>query len=138
MGIDDLVEKVKSLSDEERKQLLQLLRGSKTTRRKRELPPEAAELLREYDECRERMRQIRNKLKELGIKKVYDFRGTPLYNTIKQIIAEYGRITVEDLAEELKSRGYRWSGATAVCLRNLREDGLIEKEGGELVWRGNE
>lgn len=137
MGIDDLVERVKGLSDEERKQLLQLLRGSKPRKRK-EVPPEAAELLREYDECRERMRQIREKLRELGVKKVYDFRGTPLYNTIKQIIAEYGRITVEDLAEELKSRGYKWSGATAICLRNLREDGLIEKEGGELVWRGSE
>ena len=156
MGIDfrKWLEEIKKLPPEEQKrikaeikELVKELRLPRT--RKREIPPEAQELIDQYWDTKAKLEEIRRKLyEEYGLTPsgtpvrqgygVYDYRGTPAYETVKEIIREHGVITIEELERELQARGYKGiTGTIGVVLKNLREDGLIERRGGEFVWLGS-
>jgi len=146
------LEEIKKLPPEEQKKMKQelreILKELKIPRAKKEIPPEAQELIDEYWETKEKLEQIRRRLyEEYGLTPAgtpvrqgygnYDYRGTPAYNVVKEIIKEHGAISIENLEKELQAKGYKGiTGTIGVVLKNLREDGLIERRGGEYVWTG--
>lgn len=141
MELDEILKIFQSLTEEQRKELIKRLRQRKT-----EIPEDVKELMEKYQEHLAELNEIKAKLKELGytpkgrIRKGYgdyDYRGMPIYEKVKQIIREHGTISIEKFEEELKRAGYKGiTGTVAVVLRNLKEDGLIRRVGGEYVWIG--
>jgi hypothetical protein len=146
------LEEIKKLPPEEQKKLKaeirELVKELKVPRKRREIPPEAQELIDTYWEVKAQLEEIRQKLyEEYGLTPAgtpvrqgygkYDYRGTPAYETVKEIIRSHGVISTEDLERELQAKGYKGiTGTIGVVLKNLREDGLIERRGGEYVWKG--
>jgi hypothetical protein len=141
---------VANLPPEEREKLLVEL-GAKKPRRERarkEVPAEVRDLVEKYQTLRQQLREVRQQLRELGYTPTgigvrrgygnYDYRGFPLYEKVKQIISTRRSISREELEEELKKHGYRGlTGTVGVVLKNLKEDGLVRREGNHYVWTGD-
>ncbi len=146
-NIEKLKKILEQLSAEEKQQLKELLKVRRE-REKKIIPPEAQELIDRYWQLKDELSEVRKELMEkYGLTPSgtpprrgygnYDYRGTPAYNVVVSILKEYGRISREKLDEELRKHGYTGiTGTIGVVLKNLREDGLIEKSGGEYVWTG--
>jgi hypothetical protein len=149
MRRDEIIRRVLdklNISENEKQQLLEELL-QQLGRPRREIPEEAKTLIQEYQTLKERLRQIRQQLKQYNLTPTgitirrgygdYDYRGTPAYNTVKEIIQSRRSLTTEELEEELKQRGYKGiTGTIGVVLMNLRQDGLIRRENGRYVWTG--
>jgi hypothetical protein len=152
MELKKWLEEIKKLPPEEQKRMKQelkeILKELKVPRAKKEIPEEAQRLIDEYWEAKEKVLQIRKRLyEEFGLTPTgvsvrqgygsYDYRGTPAYEAVKEIIKSHGVISIENLEKELQAKGYKGiTGTIGVVLKNLREDGLIERRGGEYVWTG--
>jgi len=150
MDVEELVKRIAEMSPEEKKRLREQLREVLRIRRERmkaEVPEEAQKLVDEYWELKNRMAEIRKELLEkfnltprgTPMRRGYgnyDYRNTPAYNAVVEILKEHGSLSVERFEEELKKRGYKGiTGTIGVVLKNLREDGLIQRVGGEIVWQ---
>jgi DNA-binding PadR family transcriptional regulator len=139
---------VSQLTDDQKKQLLELLKSlvkPARTRQPREIPENIKVLVEEYNNLKTRLREIRQRLKELGYTPTgitvrrgygnYDYRGSKAYETVKEIIRSSGYITREQLEEKLKEHGYKGiTGTVGVVLKNLKEDGLIRPAPGGYQW----
>jgi hypothetical protein len=154
MDVEEFLRKVKELPPEEQRklkeELRQALRELKVPRPKKEVPSEAKALIDEYWKLKDRLSEIRKELAEkynitpagTPIRKGYgnyDYRGTPAYEAVKEIIKNRRTITVEELEDELKTKGYRGiTGTIGVVIKNLKEDGLITRQNNYYVWVGGE
>jgi hypothetical protein len=150
VDVEELLRMVANLPPEEKEKLLVEL-GAKKPRRERarkEVPAEVRELVERYQTLRQQLREVRQQLRELGYTPTgltvrrgygdYNYRGYPLYNTVKELIQSRRSISREELEEELKKRGYRGlTGTVGVIMKNLKEDGLIKREGDHYVWTGD-
>jgi len=147
------IEEIKKMPLDEQKRLKEELKAvmkelKVRSREKTEIPHEAKALMEMYWQLKTKLEEIRKKLyEEFGLTpqgtKVkrgygdYNYRNTPAYETVKEIIKNYRTISIEKLEEELKARGYKGiTGTIGVVLKNLREDGLIERSGGGYIWLG--
>ena len=100
-----------------------------------------------YHTLKERLRQIRQQLRQYNLTPAgitirrgygdYNYRDTPAYQAVKEILQTRRSLTAEELEDELRNRGYKGiTGTIGVVLKNLREDGLIRRENGRYVWTG--
>jgi len=125
---------------DEEAEIRQLLEQTARRRtRQKEIPPEIQALREEYQRLKARLTEIRSQLKDKGYLTVrdYNYRGTPAYEVVKSILERSQYTLVEQFEEELKKRGYRGiTGTIQVVLKNLKEDGLLSRQGDYFVWLG--
>jgi hypothetical protein len=149
VDVEELIRMLAQLPAEEKERLLVELGAKKPRReRRKEVPAEVRDLVEKYQTLRQQLREVRQQLRELGYTPTgigvrrgygnYDYRGFPLYNTVKELIQARRSISRAELEEELKTRGYKGlTGTVGVVLKNLKEDGLIKREGDHYVWTGD-
>jgi hypothetical protein len=147
-GTTGLPVDVSQLTDDQKKQLLDLLRNlvkPQRTRQPKELPENVKPLVEKYLNLKALLREVRQQLRELGYTPTgltvrrgygnYDYRGSKAYETVKEIIRSHGFIRREALEEELKKHGYKGiTGTIGVVLKNLKDDKLITTVNGGYQW----
>jgi len=128
------------------RELIRMAQGKKY----REVTDEVRALIEEYQALRKRIKEILRILREeygyspdaMPVRKghgIYDYRGMPIYNAILEILKDRKLLTVEELEQELRNRGYAGlTGTARICLKNMMEDGLLKKSGNILEYTGGE
>jgi hypothetical protein len=126
VDVEELIRMLAQLPAEEKERLLVELGAKKPRReRRKEVPAEVRDLVEKYQTLRQQLREVRQQLRELGYTPTgigvrrgygnYDYRGFPLYNTVKELIqsrrsisrAELGR--AEDTGIQRTNRNSRSS-----------------------------
>lgn len=139
-GEHALDELLAQLTPEQKRRLLERLEAERPKRQRKTISPEVQTLLEERERLRQQLREVNNKLKELGVRRgtptPEEFLEMPLGQAVVEILREHGQLTIEQLEEELSRRNYKLSGSAMRVLTALRQKGLLEKRNGILVYKG--